>query len=98
MISEENIRREYVTALEAAQLIGVNDSRIRQICIEGKFEGAFKLGETWLIPRKSVLRYMPGRRGPKPRIPKGETDRDVINNALKEADNLKKEETDNDKQ
>ena len=89
MISEKDLREEYATALEAAQITGLNDSRIRQICIEGKFAGAFKIGDTWLIPRKSVSRYMPGKRGRKPKTPRNKTDREILEQAIQEAANLK---------
>jgi hypothetical protein len=33
----------------------------------GKLPGAKKIAKTWLIPRISVLSYVPGPRGPKPK-------------------------------
>ena len=84
MVTEEDIKRDYVNANEASQIINVNNSRIRQICIEGKFEGAFKVGDTWLIPRKAVGNYSKRKRGPKPKP----TLRETITNALNEATNL----------
>ena len=46
MITKEDINKDYVVATEAAQKLNVNNSRIRQLCIAGRFEGAFKIGET----------------------------------------------------
>ncbi len=57
MITEEDIRREYVSANDATILLDVNDSRIRQILRAGRLPGAFKFADTWLIPRKSIEGY-----------------------------------------
>ena len=38
------------TSRQLAEVGGVNRSRIRQLCIEGRFPGAFKLGNSWVIP------------------------------------------------
>lgn len=82
---EEILKQEYVNAIEAAEMLNVNDSRIRQLCIGGKLASAFKIGDTWLIPRTSVLNYKPGKRGPKSKPSIKDTILDVVNNA----DNLK---------
>ena len=79
MSIEAILKRDYVNAIEAAEMINVNDSRIRQLCIEGKLNGAFKIGDTWLIPRESVTNYKPGKRGPKPKPPIKETVTNVLN-------------------
>lgn len=65
MITEQDIRREYVSAEDATQLLNVNDSRIRQILRAGRFPGAFKFADTWLIPRASVAGYTRGKPGKK---------------------------------
>jgi len=33
-----------------SQEAGVNRSRIRQLCLAGRFPGAFKFGKNWAIP------------------------------------------------
>ena len=43
-----------LTAKQAADLLKVSTARIRQLCIEGKLRGAFKLTRDWLIPERSV--------------------------------------------
>ena len=87
MITEEDFRREYVNAEEAANMIKVNKSRIRQICLAGRFTGAFKVGNIWFIPRTSVNGYNLTKLKPGPRTRKRTrlTDREVINDALKKA-------------
>ena len=65
MITEQDIRREYVSAEEATQLLNVNDSRVRQISRANRFPGAFKFADTWLIPRESVANYTRGKPGKK---------------------------------
>ena len=93
MITEENLKREYVTAKEASKILNVNDSRIRQICIEGKFEGAFKLADTWLIPYQAVKNYNRGKKGPKYKPSKSESDRKIYSDLLRNADNIRKEDS-----
>ena len=67
MITEEDIRREYVSANDATTLLDVNDSRIRQILRAGRLPGAFKFADTWLIPRKAVDGYTRKKPGAKPK-------------------------------
>ena len=57
MITENDIRREYVSNKEATQILDVNESRIRQLINAGRLPGAFKFADTWLIPRSSVENY-----------------------------------------
>ena len=57
MVTEDEIRRDYVSGKDASELLGVNESRVRQILSMGRFSGAFKFADTWLIPRKSVENY-----------------------------------------
>ena len=88
MITEEDLKREYVNAEEAAELMKVHKSRIRQICLAGRFQGAFKMGNNWLIPRDSLRGYTLTKIKPGPRTRKRirQTDRDIINIALREAE------------
>ena len=87
MITEEDLKREYVNAEEAATIIKVNESRIRQICLAGRFKGAFKIRNIWLIPREAVKGYSKTKLKPGPHTRKrtSQNDREIINNALKEA-------------
>ena len=57
MITEEMLKNEFYNGPEVACLLSVNNSRIRQLCLAGRFSGAFKFGDTWLIPRVSVENY-----------------------------------------
>lgn len=68
MISEEDIRREYVSANDATSLLDVNDSRIRQILRAGRLPGSFKFADTWLIPRVAIEGYTRKKRGVKSRV------------------------------
>ena len=91
MITEEDFKREYVNAEEAATMIDVNKSRIRQICLAGRFKGAFKVGSIWFIPRSSVNGYSATKLKPGPRTRQRmkQTDREILNNALEEAEKWK---------
>ena len=67
MITEAMLKNEFYCGPEVARLLNVNNSRIRQICLAGRFSGAFKFGDTWLIPRKSVENYTRLKPGKKKR-------------------------------
>ncbi len=95
MITEKDIYKEYSITMDAAKRLNVNDSRIRQLCIAGRFHGAFKLGETWLIPRKSVENFTRLPRGAKPKTAKRPHDSEIIANTLA---TLQEQETQHDQQ
>lgn len=80
MITEEDIRKEYVSANDATELLDVNDSRIRQILRAGRLPGAFKFADTWLIPRKSIDGYTRLKPGVKPKA----KNKEIILNALQQ--------------
>jgi hypothetical protein len=46
------------TKQTAARLV-LCDSRVRQLCIQGRLPGAIKIGRDWLVPKDS----MPTRKG-----------------------------------
>ena len=56
----------YVTTVQAAELLGKGINLIAKLCQDGRMPGAEKVGNAWLIPRASVLSYKPNKRGVKP--------------------------------
>lgn len=40
----------YMTLKEAAEKWGIGDRRINTLCLEGRIEGASKIGHLWVIP------------------------------------------------
>lgn len=40
----------YMTLKEAAEKWGIGDRRINTLCLEGRIEGATKIGNLWVIP------------------------------------------------
>ena len=40
----------YMTLKEAAEKWGIGDRRINTLCLEGRIEGASKIGNLWAIP------------------------------------------------
>ena len=40
----------YMTLKEAAEKWGIGDRRINTLCLEGRIEGALKIGNLWVIP------------------------------------------------
>lgn len=41
----------YMTLKEAAEKWGIGDRRINTLCLEGRIEGASKIGNLWVIPK-----------------------------------------------
>lgn len=58
---------DYLTSVEAGELIGRGKNMIAKLCQAGRLPGAKKIGLNWLIPRESVLAYQPLKRGRKSR-------------------------------
>ena len=40
----------YMTLKEGAEKWGIGDRRINTLCLEGRIEGASKIGNLWVIP------------------------------------------------
>ena len=40
----------YMTLKEASEKWGIGDRRINTLCLEGRIEGASKIGNLWVIP------------------------------------------------
>jgi excisionase family DNA binding protein len=58
-------QRETVTTVEAAQILGVTDARIRQLVLDGAIK-ARKAGRDHMVNISSLLDWRPAKRGPKP--------------------------------
>lgn len=86
MIYREEIERDYIDAKKAGEILNLSPSRVSRLCSSGRFEGAFKNGGSWLIPRKAVENHTKLAPGVKPKIP---SDKAIWEKALKEANNLK---------
>ena len=82
MFDSESLMKNYVDQLTAAKMLNVSQGRISQLCTNGKFNGAAKIGWSWIIPRESVLNYKPNKRGPKPKTPSRDDDKTLIANTL----------------
>ena len=60
-------REEYVSIPEAAEILNLKRNRIGVLCREGRFPGAAKIANNWMIPRESVLNHKPLPPGVKPK-------------------------------
>ena len=58
--------KNYITAPEAGEILGLKKARIGQLCRAGRFNGAVKVGDAWMIPREAVLSHKPLPPGVKP--------------------------------
>lgn len=94
MINREEIEHDYIDAKKAGEILKLSPSRISRLCSAGRFEGAFKNGGSWLIPRKAVEKHTPLPPGPKPTGLTPEQTKKIILKALEQA----KEGDTNDKQ
>ncbi|BAZ04305.1 DNA-binding protein [Calothrix sp. NIES-3974] len=55
-----------VSSTKASSLLGISDSRVRQLLGEGRIAGAYKEGRFWRIPLfKGMPKIISGKRGPK---------------------------------
>ena len=45
------LEAQLMTTNEAARLWGITTRRVQVLCDNGKVQGAFKMGRTWIIPR-----------------------------------------------
>jgi len=66
MIQKEDIEKNYVDAPEAAKLLNISRSRVGKLCLAGRFQGALKIGSSWVIPREAVSNHKPLPPGVKP--------------------------------
>ena len=53
-MSLKTVMEEYETTKQAAERLGVNDSRVRQLLLAGRFPEAVKTGRDWWIPKGAV--------------------------------------------
>ena len=56
---------DYVTAPEAARIMGISRQRLSDLCTEGKIKGAIQKGRYWSIP--FPIERLQGRNGRPPR-------------------------------
>lgn len=54
---------DYLTAVEAEDVMGLSASQIRLLARSGKLPGCVKMGKTWLVPVETARNYTPGPRG-----------------------------------
>jgi hypothetical protein len=59
-------REEYVSIPEAAEILNLKRNRVGVLCREGRFAGAVKIANNWVIPREAVLSHKPLPPGVKP--------------------------------
>ena len=93
MIDTQKINEDYVDQATAAEILGVSRSRINKLCNTERFEGAVKIGWSWLIPRAAVENFKRLHRGRKPR---GLDEKQTLLQAIKEAENLRQKGSVND--
>lgn len=54
---------ETVGTKEVAALLGITQTRVATLCRDGRFAGAKRVGNTWIIPMASVRCYAPSPSG-----------------------------------
>lgn len=52
--------KDFLTTKQAAKILGVNDSRVRQFLLAKRLKGT-KIGTSWLINRRTLQRFKNGR-------------------------------------
>ena len=64
-MTTEDILEKYVAQKTAAKMMNVTPSRVSQLCHQSQFEGAIKMGGSWIIPKTAIENYKPNKRGRK---------------------------------
>ena len=52
-----SISEEYMSAHDVSRMLNIDRSYILALCRKGRFDGAEKIGNYWVIPRKSVENF-----------------------------------------
>ena len=52
-----SIPTELMSVHDVANMLNVHRSRINVLLQQGRFDGAMKIGRSWVIPRKSVENF-----------------------------------------
>ena len=47
------LKSELMTAKEASEIWGITPRRVQILCDKGKVQGAFRMGRTWIIPKRT---------------------------------------------
>ena len=68
MIDTNMLKEEYIDQVTAAQMLGVTQARISQLCSQERFNGAMKIGWSWIIPKEAVKNFVRSPRGRKPKL------------------------------
>ena len=63
----DTVSKDFVTVAEASNIMGKGMNFIGKLCRAGRFPGAVKMGNSWIIPREAVLNHKPLPPGVKPR-------------------------------
>ncbi len=79
---------DFVTISQAAKIKRLSTGHIRRLCIDGKLQGAMKLGCQWIIPKKVLMEYKPGARGFELYWEKQRTNQKAFNEKCQEAGNI----------
>ena len=57
------IDKSFFSTKAAAEKLELTEARIRQLCLEGSLEGAWKFSErAWLIPARGVRKFVSSRK------------------------------------
>ncbi len=68
MIDTNMLKEEYIDQVTAAQMLGVTQARVSQLCSQERFSGAMKIGWSWIIPKEAVKNFVRSPRGRKPKL------------------------------
>lgn len=54
MITKDELNTNFYSKKRVAQQLGVSIRRVEQLLTQGRFEGAFRFANVWLIPKEAV--------------------------------------------
>ena len=82
------IVEDLVSVQEAANMLSLDRSRIGKLCRQGRFDGARKIGERWVIPRDAVINF---KRRPPGAPTNRHKEKELIMQAVNETNKLQEE-------
>ena len=89
---DEKAMEDYVDQVTAGKILNVSQGRISQLCSQGRFQGAMKIGWSWIIPKEAVENFRRLKRGPRHKTPQNEIDKEFLTKVINQANNLSEEE------
>ena len=92
-----NLHNDLLSAKETSKILGISVIRVGVLCRQGRFNGAEKIGSSWIIPRQAVENFTRLPPGVKSKTATRLQDKELIANTFAKLQN-QEGENNNDQQ